>query len=166
MQYISTPLTILDNGSQLTIQRSIEEVITLLDNLVDLIVFTPKGTFSADPDFGFEYWDYEYANVSENLFNNNVPMSAAEQGGEGAKTRCQNSVKQSLATYAPQLKDVEVTMQIERTGDMKPARRKVASRRRVDVMVQGYIDDGLGTRVLYTRPVVFLMEPTARRFRR
>ena len=60
MEYISTPLSISDDGQ---LVRDVNERITMLDNLVELIVFTPRGSFEADPDFGFEYWNHEYSNV-------------------------------------------------------------------------------------------------------
>ena len=61
MKFISTPLVFLDQG--IRIRRDLEERVRMLDNLVELIVFTPRGQFDADPDFGFEYWNHEFSNV-------------------------------------------------------------------------------------------------------
>jgi hypothetical protein len=54
--YISTPLTFMERGSMGTsvmLGRDLEDRISMLDNLIELIVFTPRGSFAADPDFRF-----------------------------------------------------------------------------------------------------------------
>lgn len=53
MRFVSTPIQFIDSGTKLL--RNIEDRIQMLDNLVELIVFTPRGDFEADLDFGFEY---------------------------------------------------------------------------------------------------------------
>ena len=85
MKYISTPLEFNEEGTQ--ILREIDDRIKVLDNLVELIVFTPRGSFEADPDFGFEYWNHEYSNVHYREFNNS-------QTGRGARG-IQNEVLQT-----------------------------------------------------------------------
>jgi len=67
MRFVSTPLQFIDSGTKLL--RDIEDRILMLDNLVELIVFTPRGDFEADPDFGFEYWNHEFSNVHYREFN-------------------------------------------------------------------------------------------------
>lgn len=83
MEYISTPLSISDDGQ---LVRDVNERITMLDNLVELIVFTPRGSFEADPDFGFEYWNHEYSNVHYREFNNSQ-MGKASFGLHNDVTR-------------------------------------------------------------------------------
>lgn len=56
MAFIETPLTYKDNTG--IIVRSLEERIAMIDNFIELIVFSPKGSFLADDDFGFEYWNH------------------------------------------------------------------------------------------------------------
>ena len=56
MKFIKTPLT-YENGSAV-IARSLDERIAMIDNFIELIVFSPKGSFIADDDFGFEYWNH------------------------------------------------------------------------------------------------------------
>ena len=70
MKYICTPIAFNKEDSTVTITKDIEDKILMLDNLIELIVFTPRGSFSADPDFGFEYWNHEYSNVHNRDFNN------------------------------------------------------------------------------------------------
>ena len=67
MKFIKTPLT-YENGSAV-IARSLDERIAMIDNFIELIVFSPKGSFIADDDFGFEYWNHEYSNVHFRSFN-------------------------------------------------------------------------------------------------
>ena len=78
MNYIVTPVSFLKTDSGLKLERGIEERISMLDNLVELIVFTPKGSFCADPDFGFEYCNHEYSNVHFRKFNNDQTESLSQ----------------------------------------------------------------------------------------
>ena len=78
MKFISTPLVFTNDGSQML--RNIEDRIAMLDNLVELIVFTPRGSFVSDPDFGFEYWNHEFSNVHYREFNTNQ-SGLPTQGG-------------------------------------------------------------------------------------
>ncbi len=130
----------------------------MLDNLVELIVFTPRGSFNCDPDFGFEYWNHEYSNVHYREFNN-------EQGGlfnEITKKECQESIMQSLAIYAPQLKQVQVSMELNSAETETQWKEKVPSKYLVAINVIGKIAGGLGTSRDYTKSVKFLMEPTVK----
>ena len=112
MRFISTPLEFIDSGTKL--QRDIEDRVHMLDNLVELIVFTPRGDFEADPDFGFEDWNPEFSNLQYREFN-------ASQGGKVAgslynevtKKECEDSIRQSLATYEPGLKNVRVSIELD-----------------------------------------------------
>ena len=71
MAFVNTPIEFINNESSVFLNREIDDKKLMLDNLVELIVFTPKGSFSADPDFGFEYWNHEYSNIHYRDFNNN-----------------------------------------------------------------------------------------------
>ena len=163
MNYISSPLSFHEQDSAVSIVRDIDNPIIKLNNLVELIVFTPRGSFNADPDFGFEYWDYEYANVNAMQFNNNS-TGIDKFNKESTKMRCQESVKRSLETYAPELKNVEVSMSLEAAEVSMQKRRRVPSRHMVIVDVKGTIDDGLGTDKNYHKIVSFLMEPSVKRY--
>ena len=138
----------------------------MLDNLVELIVFTPRGSFVADPDFGFEYWNHEYANVHYREFN--ISQTGKIANGlynEVTKKECEDSIRTSLATYEPMLKNVIVSIELDTTEGKSMRRKKVASKYEVNVVVEGRIDDGLGTLVPYRKVVVFLIEPTVKRYR-
>lgn len=166
MYYSSTPLTFKNSDTGIGIVRDIQERITMLDNLVELIVFTPRGSFNGDPDFGFEYWNHEYSNVHYREFNNE--QTGSSSGGlynEITKKKCQDSIRQSLSTYAPQLKQVLVSMELNSAEVEKQRKKKVPSKYVVTITVEGIIDDGLGTTCKYEKNVVFLIEPTAKKYR-
>ena len=166
MYYSRTPLTFKNSDTGIRIVRDIQERITMLDNLVELIVFTPRGSFNGDPDFGFEYWNHEYSNVHYREFNNE--QTGSSSGGlynEITKKECQDSIRQSLSTYAPQLKQVLVSMELNSAEVEKQRKKKVPSKYVVTITVEGIIDDGLGTTCKYEKNVVFLIEPTAKKYR-
>ena len=166
MRYASTPVTFRSEESSIRIVRDIEERISMLDNLVELIVFTPRGSFVGDPDFGFEYWNHEYSNVHYREFNNEqTGMSSAGLYNEITKKECLESIRQSLSTYAPLLKQVAVSMELNSAEAEKQRKKKVPSKYIVTIKVNGIIDDGLGTTCQYEKSVMFLMEPTAKKYR-
>lgn len=166
MNFISTPITFTCSESGISIVRDIKERISMLDNLVDLIVFTPKGSFDGDPDFGFEYWNHEYSNIHYREFNNEqTGFSYNGLFNEITKKECQDSIRQSLSTYAPQLKQVFVSMELNSAEAEKQQKKKVPSKYIVKITVEGIIDDGLGTTCKYEKNVMFLMEPTAKKYR-
>lgn len=162
MKFISTPLVFTQSGTQML--RNIEDRVTMLDNLVELIVFTPRGSFEADPDFGFEYWNHEFSNVHYKEFN--TKQTGQNVGGlhnEVTKKECEESVRISLATYEPMLKNVTVSIALDSAIAKQRRKRRVASKYEVTVIVEGNLDDGLGTLRPYRKNVVFLIEPTVKR---
>lgn len=166
MNYLKTPLAFNNTDSKSQLVRTIEDRIKMLDNLVDLIIFTPKGSFDADPDFGFEYWNHEYSNIHYREFNSeHTGYSGNGLNDEVTKEECKKSICQSLESYEPQLKDVNVSIEINAAEVEKQRRKKVLSKYVVTISVEGIIDDGLGTTTPYKKDVVFLMEPTAKRYR-
>lgn len=161
-QYISTPITFIDTDSMLEVKHDLESEIALLDNLVELIVFTPRGSFLADPEFGFEYWNHEYSNIQYQTFNSGQGLSLKGNGQEITKIECQESIKNSLWTYAPQLKRVNVTVELNAAKQERQHGQKKQSKHQVIVMVEGDIEKGIGISH-YKKEVAFLIEPTVRR---
>ena len=162
MSYIRTPITFSRTERGVTIQRDIEERITVMDNLVELIAFTARGSFNGDPDFGLEYWNHEYANVSDTQFNNST---AEKKGYKPLKDRCQESIQQSIAAYAPEclhLSKIEVSMTLRDEEAWQSRRRKMYSHHEVVIVVTARMDDGMGTTTDYQREVSFMVEPTVR----
>lgn len=166
MNYLKTPLAFNNTDSKSQLVRTIEDRIKMLDNLVDLIIFTPRGSFDADPDFGFEYWNHEYSNIHYREFNSeHTGYSGNGLNDEVTKEECKKSICQSLESYEPQLKDVNVSIEINAAEVEKQRRKKVLSKYVVTISVEGIIDDGLGTTTPYKKDVIFLMEPIAKRYR-
>lgn len=162
MKYISNPLAFQKSGHNILLERDIEGKTAMFDNLIELIVFTPRGSFNADPDFGLEYWDFEYSNINDTQFNNNS-IGFDEFYNESIKRKCEESIRKSLQTYAPELKDVQISMNIDDALAGKQGRRKVFSRHMVTIVVEGVFDDGFGTMSSYQKEVSFLVEPTSRK---
>lgn len=165
-KYISTPLSFVERSGNKAVHlvNDIDDRIMMLDNLIELIVFTPRGSFDADPDFGFEYWNHEYSNIHYMDFNNDNSGTAISYN-EVTKRECQESVRQSLLTYYPQLMNVTVLIDLAIADAERQRRKKVLSKYSVKVTVKGVISDGLGTNRDYSKDVIFLVEPTAKQLR-
>lgn len=166
MAYLNTPLSFVSADSSVILNRDIEDQIQMLDNFVELIVFTPRGSFASDPDFGFEYWNHEYSNIHFRNFNNgHLNMLQDGRYNDITKKECQDSILNCLAAYQPQLKQADVQIELNAIDDGGQERKKVMSKYYVTVKVTGSLDDGLGVMTPYYKEVVFLMEPTVKKFR-
>ncbi len=164
MNCISTPLAYQDSDSRLRLDRDLDNRIATIDNLVELIVFTPKGSFLADPDFGFEYWNHEYANIHYRTFNSGQALMTVDGlYFEITRAECQESIRQSLANYEPFLKDVSISIELNAAQGEKQRNKKVPSKHVVKVVVEGFLENGPGTFYPYKKEVVFLMEPTIKK---
>lgn len=164
MIFASTPLSFENTETGIRIVRSIEDNISALDNLIELIVFTPKGSYCGDLDFGFEYWNHEYSNVHFRDFNNEQIGLSAGLSNEITKKDCEESIQNSLSTYAPQLKQVRVSMKLLAAEVDNRLKKGIPSKYKVEIIVNGNIDDGLGTDHQYEKKVIFFMEPTAKKY--
>ncbi|WP_455663867.1 hypothetical protein [Phocaeicola sp.] len=164
MNYISTPLSFQATDAATTIDRDIDSRVKMIDNLIELIVFTPRGSFMADSDFGFEYWNHEYSNVRYRDFNNGhtvAPMNGLYN--EITQKECQESIRKSLEIYEPELKHVEVSIELNSIEMEKQRKKKVISKYEVIVKVIGVLDDGLGVVSPYEKSISFFMEPTVKK---
>lgn len=164
MKFVNAPLEFKKRESSISIARNIDDRVVMLDNLVELIVFTPRGSFAADPDFGFEYWNHEYSNIHYRNFNNHH-SNVGYYGLSNDVTRkeCQESIKRSLETYEPQLKQIDVSIELDSIDiEEQNKKRKVFSKYEVSVKVTGLLDDGLGVVKKYEKRVLFFMEPTVK----
>lgn len=114
----------------------------MLDNLVDLIVSTRRGSFLSDPDFGFEFWNHEYNSLyykDIDAPNNNIEQE-----------KCRTSIINSLKDYAPQLKKVHVEYNLDTTKHF------------ISITIQGERNDGVRHNAPYKKVVRFFIEPTAK----
>lgn len=166
MEFISSPLTFQDTDSGVRIVRNIKERITMLDNLIEMIVFTPRGSFLSDPDFGFEYWNHEYTNVNYREFNNgHMGLYGNGLYNEITRKECEDSIRQSICTYDPLLKSINVTIELNAADKEKQDKKNVLSKYVVTIKVDGVIEDGLGTTCVYNKSVMFMMEPTYKKYK-
>lgn len=167
MNHINTPLAFLQNSeSSVILSRGIKDTLAMINNLVELIIFTPKGSFLADPDFGFEYWNHEYANINYKNFNNGQSVSSPNNPHrEITKLECQDSIRNSLASYVPQLKNVIVSMEINATPESNLEDETMKSKHTARVVVEGSVEKELGTTIPYQKEVVFFTEPTLKKRR-
>lgn len=152
------PLHINKEGGSLRIERMPLDAVERLDNLAELVVFTPRGSFVGDPDFGFEYWNHEYANVNFREFNNGQETL----GNEVTRRTCEDSIRDSIRAYEPSLKHIEVTMELQTITPSEQTMRKSKSKYEVVVQIEGELDCGLGTTREYTKTIRFFMEPTVK----
>lgn len=163
MNFIGTHLSYAANGKSIGLNRNVDNHTAFIDNLIELIVFTPPGGFKADPDFGFEYWNYEYSNMRQrNMHNLTPPLIDFGMFNDISRMECRERLIKSLATYEPMLKQVEVDIEINPIDADKSRMKKISSKYEVTVNVAGALDDGLGTIVPYEKKVSFYMEPTAK----
>ncbi len=171
MLSIKTPLAYSrpEPESEPLIKRELDDEIAIIDNLLELILFTPRGSFAADPEFGFEYWSHEYVNPQYSDFNSVQKPLGGKSLPTITKEDCEVSIKKSLEAYAPQLTNPKVTV------NLKPAdQNETSSRLLVHVCIEGEINKGLST-IRYcdkeskdgkddkVRNKYFLMEPTTKR---
>lgn len=164
MAFIKTPL-IYENNTGI-IARSLEERVAMIDNFIELIVFSPKGSFIADDDFGFEYWNHEYSNVHFRSFNHG--LNGTYSNGlynEVTLKECKESIEKSLSIYEPQLKQVYVSIELGSIKTENESNHKLLSKYEVTIVITGVLDDGLGTIVPYKKEISFLMEPTVKRIK-
>lgn len=164
MAFIKTPL-IYENNTGI-IARSLEERVAMIDNFIELIVFSPKGSFIADDDFGFEYWNHEYSNVHFRSFNHG--QNGTYSNGlynEVTLKECKESIEKSLSIYEPQLKQVYVSIELGSIKTENESNHKLLSKYEVTIVITGVLDDGLGTIVPYKKEISFLMEPTVKRIK-
>lgn len=164
MAFIKAPLTYKDNTG--IIARSLEKRIEMIDNFIELIVFSPKGSFIADDDFGFEYWNHEYSNVHFRSFNHG--QNGTYSNGlynEVTLKECKESIEKSLFIYEPQLKQVNVSIELGSIKTGNESNHKLLSKYEVTIIITGVLDDGLGTIAPYKKEISFLMEPTVKRIK-
>lgn len=158
MGYIEVPISYVENNPT-ELNRTTDDDVSMIDNLLELIVFTPRGSFPGDLDFGFEYWNHEYSNVNLRDFNN------GQNGAFNEITRkeCQDSIKRSLERYFEKLSKIDVSIELHTINTEQ--RKNIASKFQVVVKVTGLLPAGAGTMSLYQKEISFLMEPTVKRYK-
>lgn len=161
-EYFSIPLSIQLSGSPVFEQES-GDMDSSIDRILDLIVFTPKGSFSADPEFGFEYWNHEFSNINVREFNNSYidMMSSSQLLNDVSRMQCEKSLKDSILAYEPRLIHPEVKIELEINETIK--RNSPQSKYEMRIAIKGSIDDGMGIARPYEKRISFMVEPTVKK---
>lgn len=159
--FVSIPLGI-DMSHSPVLERESGELESCISNILDLIVFTPKGSFGADPEFGFEYWNHEFSNIDVREFNNSYigMLSDVASLNDISRKECEMSLKESIEEYEPRLLRPEVRIELE--INEKVRMKKSQSKYEMRIMINGSIDDGLGILRPFEKKISFMVEPTAK----
>lgn len=160
--YTSIPLAINVSDSY-SLEKENGELEHCIDNILDLIVFTPKGTFIADPEFGFEYWNHEFSNINVREFNNSYMglMADTKSLNDISRKQCELSLKESIIEYEPRLINPDVKIELEINDKVR--KKKSQSKYEMRILISGSIDDGLGIARPFEKRISFMVEPTAKK---
>lgn len=156
------PLSV-DFSKSPVVEQVVGDVEKSIDSILDLIVFTPKGAFVADPDFGFEYWNHEFSNINVREFNNNYlgMVSNVKSFNDISRKQCENSLKESILCYEPRLRQPDVRVELEINS--KKSRKSMPSKYEMKILISGFLDDGLGITRPYEKRISFMVEPIAKK---
>ncbi len=159
-KFITLPLSIAFEQSPV-IEREEGSLEQSIDNVLDMIVFTPKGLSSADPEFGFEYWNHEFSNIYLREFNNNYSgvLSGDTALNDISRKQCEESLCDSIAAYEPRLRQPDVKINLETNNRSRRGNKQ--SKYEMHILITGAIDEGLGISRPYEKKISFLVEPTA-----
>ncbi len=145
-----------------SLEKESGELESCINSILDLIVFTPKGTFCADPEFGFEYWNHEFSNINVREFNNSYigMVESVQTLNDVSRKQCEISLKDSIIAYEPRLINPEVKIELEINDKIR--KRKSQSKYEMKIMISGSIDDGLGILKPFEKRISFMIEPTVK----
>lgn len=153
----------LDFSKNPIVEQDSGDIEKSIGSMLDLIVFTPKGSFNADPDFGFEYWNHEFSNVNVREFNNNYlgMVSNIQSVNDISRKQCESSLRESILSYEPRLRQPEVRIELDVNN--KKSRKSTPSKYEMRVLITGALDDGLGITRPYEKRFSFMVEPIAKK---
>lgn len=170
MQYSDSPI-IFVNDAQLDLQiaRPLNNINSMIDNWIDIVVFTSIRRFKADEEFGFSFWDNEFIAMNLVDFNHGSDYKVVKRNNREEKVQmsrsgirqCEKSVRDSILYYLPFFKYLEVEVNLSMEKD-KYSRRGENSKYVVRVLVKGRLtyNEYAGTRENdYRREVEFFMDP-------
>ena len=118
MHYSDSPIRFVnDEQLNLQIDRPLSNVVSVIDNWVDTVVFTSIRRFKADEEFGFSFWDNEFIAMNLVDFNHGADFKIVKrknnreekvQMSRAGIRQCERSVRDSILYYIPYLKNLEV----------------------------------------------------------
>lgn len=161
----------LDQHRDLQIARPLSNAKAVIDNWVDIVVFTSIRRFKADEEFGFSFWDNEFIAMNLVDFNNGADYRIVKDKKNGCERKvqmsksgirqCEKTIRDSIAYYIPYIKnlDVEIQLSMEKS---RYSRRGEKSKYVVRVQVRGKLvyNEYVETRERdYYQKVEFFMDP-------
>lgn len=171
MNYSNSPIQFIrDAQLDLQIARPITNPSAMIDNWVDMVVFTSIRRFKADEEFGFGFWDNEFIAMNLVDFNHGADYKIVKrknnreekvQMSRAGIRQCERSVRDSIAYYIPYLRYLDVEVQLSMEKD-RYSKRGENSKYVVRVTVKGRLtyNEYLGIRDgEYQREVEFFMDP-------
>lgn len=161
--FTGIPLSISFGDSPM-LEQEPGDIEKCIGSILELIVFTPKGSFTADPEFGFEYWNHEFSNINVREFNNSyIGLIANTQQtlNDISRKQCEDSLRESILAYEPRLLKPEVNIELEMNE--KFHNKKSMSKYEMRILITGSIDDGLGIVRQYEKRFSFMAEPVAKK---
>lgn len=161
--YHNIPIKIND---QFKLQKDIEQIKSSIDAFLELIIFTPRGGFRADYDFGFEFWNNEFQNILIEDFNQSLNESTlvSRRGDSTSKTQCVRSLKKTIETYETRLKNVRIEMNLQAASDSRSRSKRniYNSKYEVEIVIEGEIQLQYTTEQYYKR-ILFTVGPAIKK---
>lgn len=157
MNYCTAPLDFSENTDQVTVIRRLPlPVEVMLDNWMDMILFTGNRRFKADEEFGFSFWDNEFITLNLSNFN-----TSTEQESLANLESCKQSIVNSIHYYLPFLHNVKVEIELTTKNDKSPwkaDRSKYAVHVTITALV-GKNNAAGSAQKTYQKNAVFYMDP-------
>ena len=160
--FYKTPVHIEDN---LSFQRESESIRESIDTFLELLIFTPRGGFKADYDFGFEFWSNEFQNIVIEDFNQHINESVLvnRRGDSTDQRNCIRNLKKAIEMYEPRLQNVKIEMNLKQKDNTQKSylRNEVEDHTKYDVFltIRGDIYLGMGNTEGFMKQVTFAVGP-------
>lgn len=134
MDFLHLPLEIVPSGMarSTTLKESI-------DNMLHLIITTPRGAAAADPEFGFVFNNFSFENFNES--DGTVYSSQKEAIDDTLRTLYNKKISgssKSLNTFAYELRDAIKTYE-PRLTDITASMTYIREERHIYILVKGTI---------------------------
>ena len=157
--YYQTPLNISEEN--LSIAQEASSVRESIDSFLELAVFTPKGSFKPDADFGFEFWSNEFQNFVIKNFNSRTSDDKLlnNRGEKTNKDACERGLKKCIELYETRLSNVRVEMNLEQKNSSGINEIKYD----VHLKISGEMEIDKFVSENYTKEIRFSVGPVIRR---
>jgi len=163
--YYKAPLQLNEKIGLLHVTKSIRESI---DAFLELIIFTPKGGFKADYDFGFEFWSNEFQNLMVEDFNQHINETELvnRKGDYTNRKNCLRELKKTIEFYEPRLDSVKIDLNLRQKNQIKNnLENKDEDQTKYDVVIviRGEIHTINNTKENYLKQIVFTVGPAIKK---